>query len=148
MNSVVKPVSAINSTEPPYRSVLQEGLDALKKYKELVVLVASIVGGTFVVRDYFATKEEVEILKCQAENGISYVRSRIESDQLMKMFIEIEKSLKVSGSGSKTKDVSDLARQQIERDQLRARMNHEQGKQMLAEENLRPGFCEKSVRKK
>lgn len=134
--------------------MLKEFLESVKNYKELVLLVVSLVIGTFAVRDYFATKEEVEILKCQADNGIAIVESRMNSDQLTKRIIAIKVEIddaksKLTAARVKNPDKSaGVVSLVLEEEKLHRDLAQEQATQRRAADNLKPGVCEKAVRKK
>jgi hypothetical protein len=134
--------------------MFKEFVDTLKTYKELVLILMGLVVAAVTVRDYFATKEEVEILKCQAENGIAIVESRMNSDQLTKRIIAIKVEIddaKTKLANAKVKNpeksagVVSLALEEQRSHQDLAR-EHETLKR--AAENLKPGVCEKAVRRK
>lgn len=134
--------------------MLKEFTEFLKTYKELILIITSIVGGAFAVRDYFATKEEVEVLKCQAENGIAIVESRMNADQLTKRIIATKKDIEDATSKLKAAKVRDPEKSagvislSLEEERLRKELSREQDTQKRAADNLKPGICEKAVKKK
>lgn len=134
--------------------MLKEFTETLKTYKELLLIIVSIVVGVFAVRDYFATKEEVEILKCQAENGIAIVESRMNADQLTKRIIAAMKDIDDATAKLKAAKLKDPERSAgiisltLERDNLQRELTREQDTQKRAADNLKPGVCEKAVKKK
>ena len=73
---------------------MKEFLEQANKYRELILLIAGIVAAVFFVRDYFATKQEVKILQCQAENGIALVESRMNAEITTKKIIRVVPSTK------------------------------------------------------
>jgi hypothetical protein len=129
---------------------MQVFLANAREYKEAILLVAGLVSAGLFVRDYFATKEEVDVLKCQAENGIAIIESRMNGELLAKrvlaLGIQVEDARKRSRGG--TTDSLGLKALQLEEDNLRKQMSKEQDTQARAGENLKPGACEKIVRKK
>lgn len=70
--------------------MLKSFLETIRAYKELILLVVSLVGGTLFVLDYFATKKEVLVLQCQMQNGIDIIESRINSDDLTKRIVRLK----------------------------------------------------------
>ena len=72
---------------------MNQFFEIAKQYKEMILLIASLIAGIFFVRDYFATKQEVEVLKCQAENGIALVESRINVELTTKKIISLQKEI-------------------------------------------------------
>lgn len=134
--------------------MLKEFLDTAKNYKELLLLVVSLVIGTFAVRDYFATKDEVEVLKCQADNGIAIVESRVNSDQITKRIIAIKVEIddaisKLTSAKVKNPDKSaGVVSLVLEEEKLHRDLAREQDTLRRAADNLKPGVCERAVRKK
>ena len=71
------------------RVMLETFLKQAAQYKELILLIVAIFGGIFFIRDYFATKHEVKVLQCQAENGLTLVESRVNVEQLTKRVLAL-----------------------------------------------------------
>ncbi|MFP3613529.1 hypothetical protein SB778_25845 [Paraburkholderia sp. SIMBA_050] len=67
-------------------SGLEGFIKQVGQYKELIVIVSSLVGGVYFVRDYFATKDELKVLQCQAANGIALVQSKVQAEQIKKKY--------------------------------------------------------------
>ena len=134
--------------------MLKEFVEILKAYKEMFLIIASLVVGVIAIRDYFATKEEVEILKCQADNGIAIVESRINSDQLTKRIIATKRDIEEATTKLKAAKVKDPEKSEgvisltLEEEKLRKDLGKEQDTQKRAADNLKPGVCEKAVKKK
>jgi len=70
--------------------MLKSFLETMRPYREMVLLVVSLVAATLFVRDYFATKKEVLVLQCQMQNGIDIIESRINSDDLSKRIVRLK----------------------------------------------------------
>lgn len=124
-------------------------LQTVDEYKKLILALAALASAALVVRDYFATKEEVEVLKCQAENGIAIIESRMNGELLAKRVLAL--GIQIEDARKRSKGATDpigLKALQLEEDNLRKQMGKEQDTQSKAGENLKPGVCEKIVRKK
>ena len=125
-------------------------LELLKQYKEMLLLISSLVGAVFFVRDYFATKQEVEVLKCQADNGIALVESRFNVELLTKKVIGLKQEVENQEAASKSRrgqakpDTTPLS---LEIDRLKVELTREYDTQRRAVDNLKPGVCEKAVKK-
>lgn len=134
--------------------MLKEFIEVIKNYKELVLLMITIISSIFIIRDYFATKEEVEILKCQADNGIAIIESRFNSEQLTRKIVslkqDIDEALTVLNKRKilPVKKTTGIIALELEVEKLVRELSQEQDTQKMAAANLKPGVCEKAVRKK
>ncbi|WP_349572701.1 hypothetical protein [Azotobacter salinestris] len=129
---------------------MNQFLEIAKQYKEMILLIASLTGGLFFVRDYFATKQEVEVLKCQAENGIALVESRINVELTTKKIIALQKEIEDQKERVKNKAgqaKSDTTPLSLEINRLKSELGNEYETQRRAAENLKPGVCERAVKK-
>jgi hypothetical protein len=129
---------------------IEEFVKFVKNYRELLGLIACAVVGVIFIRDYFATKEEVEILKCQAVNGISIVESRMKTEQLAKRVIAIRLDLddQKRRPVPKKPDIASLKQLELEEADLKDEIAQSKAREKKAGENLQPGACEKLVRAK
>ncbi|MDR7009957.1 hypothetical protein [Paraburkholderia strydomiana] len=109
----------------------------------------------FFVRDYFATKQEVRVLQCQAQNGLALVESRVQSESLKKNILSlqhdiddlVEKKKKLTGQAAKSA-VDAIAALNFDLKNATSDLNDERASQSKAIENLKPGVCENEVVKK
>lgn len=129
---------------------MNQFLEIAKQYKEITLLIASLTGGLFFVRDYFATKQEVEVLKCQADNGIALVESRINVELATKKIITLKQEIeeqKQRLTGKAGQEKVDTTPLTLEINRLKADLTNEYATQRRAAENLKPGTCERAVKK-
>lgn len=137
-------------TTYPALSNMNQFFEIAKQYKEMILLIASLIAGIFFVRDYFATKQEVEVLKCQAENGIALVESRINVELTTKKIISLQKEIEDqkerarNRTGQATSDSPSLS---LEINRLKDELGNEYETQRRAADNLKPGACERAVKK-
>lgn len=135
--------------------MLNAFLKQVNEYKEFILLVATLVGGLFFVRDYFATKQEVKVLQCQAENGIVVLETRINAEKLTAQILglkkqvgdnEYAKQLVTPGNIDQTKgflNTINTLNQDIKK--LDKDLEYQQEKQRRAEDTLKPGVCERAA---
>lgn len=130
-------------------------LKIASQYKEFILLVAGLVSAVFFVRDYFATKQEVRVLQCQAQNGLALVESRVQAEALKKNILSIqhdiddlvEKKKRLSGQALKS-TADSIAALNLDLRNATADLNDEHTSQSKAIENLKPGVCDNEVSKK
>ena len=132
--------------------MIKELVAGLKEYWTLITMISTAVGAVFFVRDYFATKEEVEILKCQAQNGIAIVESRMNIDQLTKRIIAIKAEVEDTTAKLKIKvrepeKTGGIVSLTLEEDKLRTDLKREHERLQLSADNLKDGACAAAVRK-
>ncbi|WP_250517990.1 hypothetical protein [Caballeronia sp. ATUFL_M1_KS5A] len=130
-------------------------LKVANEYKEFILLISSLVAGVLVVKDYVATKFEVDVLKCQADNGIALVQSRVQAEtvknNILALMSEIEDSKnRNSGlTGVSAKLAADATRKlEVDLDAKKNELKEVNDTQKTAINNLKPGVCEKEVQKK
>jgi hypothetical protein len=132
--------------------MLKSFLEVIGTYKELLLLIVTVMGGILFVLDYFATKEEVEVLKCQVENGIAIMESRMNGERLVQDLIERQKAIEEGKSRQKAaradtpEDSQWLIAQNLEVEQLKNELEAERSVRRHAAENLKPGMCESAAR--
>ena len=122
-------------------------LKAIGPYKETALLLIALVGAFVFVRDYFATKHEVRILQCQAENGIAVVESRMDEEQLSKRLLDLVTRVDAardgvastpSGTAGQVVKQLELEIESVKRERDRAIDTRHQ-----AARNLKAGECDK-----
>jgi hypothetical protein len=141
--------------------MLKEFLESIKPYKEYALLLAAAVGLGFGAKDYietrekfFATREDVFLLRCQHDNQIDKVDakaraevSRKEVVSTQRQIYEVDERLRKNGlteSARLDRDQLSYLRTQIET--LNRQLADDETKARLAQENLKPGFCENYAR--
>jgi hypothetical protein len=53
-------------------------LDALNRYKELIAIIVFFIGGISWLYGYFATKEQVKVMKCLMNTNIEYIQYQLQ----------------------------------------------------------------------
>lgn len=53
-------------------------IDALNKYKELIAVIVFFIGGVSWLYGYFATKEQVSVMKCLMNANIEFVQYQLQ----------------------------------------------------------------------
>lgn len=131
--------------------MLKSFLSTIASYKELVLLVVSLVSAVFFVRDYFATKGEVNVLKCQMRNSIDIVESRMDSDDLTKRIVRLKIEIEEGKGKLLAAKISNPATNEwlisldTEIDKLENEVRRQEAKRRQAAENLLPGgLCERA----
>ena len=135
-------------------SAINRFLSFVKPYKELVLLFVGLGGGALAVNDYFATRTEVGILKCQALAQISALENSIEMERL-KARIAIgeaklgprppETKIPVRGDAVQAGEDS-AARTEIDSMKYEHKLAHQA--LATAREQLKPGKCEELEKSK
>ncbi len=132
--------------------MIKEIVDLLRPYRELATIAIGIFAAFFFVRDYFATKEEVEILQCQMGNGIALVESRINAESLGKQILNIKTQMEEAKSKLKAAKADAVETSvtlnplNLEVDRLTRDFENEEKKRLHAADQLKPGVCEAKVR--
>lgn len=124
-------------------------------YKEFILIIIAAMGGVFFVRDYFATKEDVRILKCQMQNEVALTDSKIAVDGFRKSIISLEqqieesidKNKKLKGPAAKAADQVTAALK-LDLDTAKSQLNQAYATHDKSNEILMNGACEKEVVKK
>lgn len=62
-------------------------LNRLKEYKELITIIVFFISGFLWLYGYFATKDQLRIMKCIVNHQISMVESRIQKQDLLEQLI-------------------------------------------------------------
>src|SRR5262245_1486777 len=82
---------------PPSQTQLAAFLSFIRDYKELLLLVAGLVTGTFFVLDYFATKSEVKIHRCQLQAQMDRGKAERDIEHLSKLIVDAKMELENKG---------------------------------------------------
>jgi hypothetical protein len=53
-------------------------MDALNRYKELIAIIVFFVGGISWLYGYFATKEQVRVMKCLLNTNIEFIQYQLQ----------------------------------------------------------------------
>ena len=113
----------------------------VKPYKELIVLIVSFLTAIFFITDYFATKQEVRVLKCKVDAGIGILENKMAADQLGRVLISLNHDLDAYEERKQTKiEALHQLKQRIQdttKDRDAAR-----NAQQIAENKLKSGDCE------
>lgn len=68
---------------------LAQLLEVFKKFRELVIALGVVVSALVFVRDYFATRIEVEVLRCQMDAGRMLIQARLDTEKISKELVDI-----------------------------------------------------------
>ena len=116
----------------------------IAQYKELVVVILVLVGGFSWIVGYFATKEQVEILRCLINENISMVESRMHRkiliEELARKDVEV-RALADSESESEH-DIEIRMRVRREVEMISDSLRFETQKYQASIDRLRSGACE------
>jgi hypothetical protein len=115
----------------------------MKAYKELLLAAGAIVGSVFLVLDYFATKSEVEILKCQLRAEVELTDSRVRiAESTSKLAAMKQNQAKHAASKASRLSESD-AKLDLEIDREKTTLRSQMDREEKAEAKLRSGACMK-----
>lgn len=83
--------SLINAPVAPQDGVstVSKFLGLIKPYQELVMIVTALIGTAFFIKDYFATKDEVRILRCKSDNSVAAVEHRMNAEMHSTAWIDL-----------------------------------------------------------
>lgn len=130
-------------------SAIEGFLKQATQYKEFILLIVALCAAVFFVRDYFATKEDVRILQCQAQNGIALVEGKVTAEDLKSTILVLERQIneatqrKKSQKASEMSDASDTINTlNLELEQRKTDLASVTTAQNTAIANLNPGVCE------
>lgn len=68
----------------------QKFLEALKDYKEFLLILVFFLGGVSWIYGYFATKEQVRVLRCLLNTNVEFVSYQIQSKLLLDQMHQID----------------------------------------------------------
>ncbi|WP_157025481.1 hypothetical protein [Paraburkholderia heleia] len=137
--------SDIKKDDKPLEGFLKQAA----QYKEFIAIIAGLVVTAFFVRDYFATKEEVRVLQCQAENGIALVENKVNAEDSKTKILAIQRQINDAiQRGRNQKGVAAQAASEtimtlnLDLDQLKTDLASANAAQATAISNLTPGVCD------
>lgn len=83
------------SNTPPSTGPWWKLFEFVKSAKELLIAFSVIAAALVFVRDYFATRIEVEVLRCQMDAGRSLILARLDIEELSKEVIDLTEKLRI-----------------------------------------------------
>jgi hypothetical protein len=92
---------------PVHESALSRIVDAIAPYKELGAILVAVVAGSVAVLQYFATKGELKIVKCEAQHRVDQTRAELDmlnADRSVERSQSILKALAQSNAGAQAID--------------------------------------------
>lgn len=141
----------VSKSDKSFDEFLKQAL----QYKEFILLIVSLVAAAFFVRDYFATKQDVRVLQCQAQNSIAIVEGKVTAEALKTTILALEKQIneatqrKKSQKFEDTSETSDtLNTLNLELEERKNELASATSAQNIAIANLKPGVCERKAESK
>ena len=143
-----------NELQQPLTGAINRLLAAIKPYRELIIVITGVIGIGIMVLDYFATRAEVKILKCESRAQISELENRMEMEAIRKSLLNRELVPGTQSSESKIFRQEDSARigkeiiNSIDVDSMKKRFAKAEDALAFAREKLKSRRCEELVRQK
>jgi hypothetical protein len=145
---------AVGQKDVPFAGPASESprfFDGVKNYKELLLFVGALASAWIFFHDYFATRREVRILKCQSDAQIDLLKSRMEMERSSAMLLtsripqQAAEKAALPAGGNATTDSDHVAR--VHKDKLSRQLVRAEADEANALDRLKPGHCDEWAKK-